>query len=207
MRSGKLTDAASDYIDKCYQVYQNSATNPLESMVVGRLVKRDGASKPINLSQIGHGIDNIERANFGRANNASVGSVLDTQDWTVAMNDAWLMGGIHACHDFYVASPRTAQNVLDPEFGLTVTGRELLGLTTFGYAIHPNTKLGEVYVAGGAAVYAAALPYADEQLISEIDLEPDGDTFYPESDPEDWEEVSREAHDGFTVVRSRRIPR
>lgn len=146
MRSGKLTDAASDYIDKCYQVYQNSATNHLDALVVGRLVKKDGASKPVNLSQIGHGIDDIERANFGRANNSSVGSVLDTQDWTVAMNDSWLMGGIHACHDFYVASPRTAQNVLDPQFGVTVTGRELLGLTTFGYTIHPNTRLGEVYV-------------------------------------------------------------
>jgi dihydrofolate reductase len=62
----------------------------------------------------------------------------------------------------------------------------------------------DVYVAGGAAVYAAALPYADEQLISEIDLEPEGDTFYPDVDREDWHEVSREPHDGFTVVRWRR---
>ena len=39
-----------------------------------------------------------------------------------------------------------------------------------------------LYVAGGAEVYAAALPYADEQLISEVDLEPEGDTFYPAFD-------------------------
>ena len=38
-----------------------------------------------------------------------------------------------------------------------------------------------MFVAGGAAVYAAALPYADEQLISEVDLAPEGDTFYPAS--------------------------
>jgi dihydrofolate reductase len=60
---------------------------------------------------------------------------------------------------------------------------------------------GDVYVAGGAAVYEAALPYADEQLLSEIDLEPEGDTFYPEFDRDEWREVSREQHEGFAVVR------
>lgn len=60
---------------------------------------------------------------------------------------------------------------------------------------------GDVYVAGGAAVYAAALTYADEMLLSEVDLEPDGDTFYPAFDPQEWPEVSRDSHEGFDVVR------
>ena len=60
---------------------------------------------------------------------------------------------------------------------------------------------GDVFVAGGAAVYAAALPYADEQLISEIDLAPAGDAFYPAFDDAEWRETSREAHEGFEVVR------
>jgi dihydrofolate reductase len=64
---------------------------------------------------------------------------------------------------------------------------------------------GDVYVAGGATVYAQALPYADEQVISEVDLEPEGDTFYPEFDRDQWEQVGREQHDGFTVVRWRRV--
>jgi dihydrofolate reductase len=60
---------------------------------------------------------------------------------------------------------------------------------------------GDVYVAGGAAVYADALPYADEQLITEVDLEPDGDTFYPAYDPREWVETSREPYAGFELVR------
>ena len=64
---------------------------------------------------------------------------------------------------------------------------------------------GDVYVAGGAAVYAAALPHADEQLLSEVDLEPEGDTFYPEFDETEWPEVSREHRDGFDVVRRVRV--
>jgi dihydrofolate reductase len=66
---------------------------------------------------------------------------------------------------------------------------------------------GNVYVAGGATVYAAALPYADEQVLSEVDLEPDGDTFYPALDAEEWPEVSRQHHEGFDVVRRVRKPR
>ena len=63
---------------------------------------------------------------------------------------------------------------------------------------------GDVYVAGGATVYAAAMPYADEQVLSEIDLAPEGDTFYPDFDRSEWVEVAREPHVGFTVVLLRR---
>ena len=66
------------------------------------------------------------------------------------------------------------------------------------------TADGDVYVAGGATVYEQALPYAHEQLISEVDLEPDGDTFYPEFDRSEWELVGREPHDGFTVATWRK---
>ncbi len=64
---------------------------------------------------------------------------------------------------------------------------------------------GDVWVAGGATVYEAALPYAEAQLLSEIDLEPEGDTFYPSYVAEEWSEVSREHHEGFDVVRLERV--
>ncbi len=66
---------------------------------------------------------------------------------------------------------------------------------------------GEVFVAGGATIYEAALPYADVQLLSEVDLEPDGDTFYPPVDTAVWSEVSREPREGFTIVRWERLAR
>ncbi len=52
----------------------------------------------------------------------------------------------------------------------------------------------QVYVVGGAQVYAESLPHSDELLITEVDAEPDGDTFFPEVDWSEWLEVSREAH-------------
>ena len=51
-----------------------------------------------------------------------------------------------------------------------------------------------VFVIGGAEIYAAALPYADELLLTEIEEAVAGDTFFPEWDREAYAEVSREAH-------------
>jgi len=59
---------------------------------------------------------------------------------------------------------------------------------------------GEVMVVGGAQVYAAALPMATEQIISEIPLEPEGDVRYPDFDRSKWIETVREQHDGFERV-------
>lgn len=64
---------------------------------------------------------------------------------------------------------------------------------------------GHAVVAGGAQVYAEALPLADEQVISEVHAEPAGDTYYPDFDRSAWREVSREPYDGFDVVRWVRV--
>ncbi len=60
---------------------------------------------------------------------------------------------------------------------------------------------GDVMVGGGAGVYAAALPYADEQVLSEVPLSPEGDTHYPDFDRTEWTETTRDERDGFTIVR------
>jgi dihydrofolate reductase len=59
---------------------------------------------------------------------------------------------------------------------------------------------GDVFVAGGAQVYAAALPLADAQVLSEVHLSPEGDTFYPDVDLEAWQEVDRVRGEEFDVV-------
>lgn len=63
----------------------------------------------------------------------------------------------------------------------------------------------QVMIGGGAAVYDAALPYADEQVLSEIPLSPDGDTHYPEFSRKRWREVRREPREGFTIVWWERV--
>ena len=63
---------------------------------------------------------------------------------------------------------------------------------------------GEAMVAGGAQVYAEALPWADEQVLTEVHLTPEGDTTYPEFDRSEWVEVERERHATHDIVRWRR---
>ena len=49
-----------------------------------------------------------------------------------------------------------------------------------------------VFVIGGGAIFAEALPHADELDLTEIDLDVDGDTCFPDWDRDAFEQVSRE---------------
>ena len=64
---------------------------------------------------------------------------------------------------------------------------------------------GEVMIGGGAAVYEAAMPYADRQIISEVHQTPEGDTFYPAFDRGRWRETRREPRAGFDIVWWERV--
>lgn len=53
---------------------------------------------------------------------------------------------------------------------------------------------GVVMVGGGSRIYADALPHATGQILTFVHLEPEGDTYYPDYDPDDWHETAREEH-------------
>jgi dihydrofolate reductase len=68
---------------------------------------------------------------------------------------------------------------------------------------------GRVFVIGGAEIYRAALPYADELVLTEVELDVAGDALFPEWPREEFAEAAREAHvaaDGtpFAFVTYRR---
>lgn len=64
-----------------------------------------------------------------------------------------------------------------------------------GAAIDP-----EVFVVGGAEVYAAALPLAHRLELTLVDAEPDGDTVFPEVDWHEWRELRREEAEGVAYA-------
>jgi dihydrofolate reductase len=59
---------------------------------------------------------------------------------------------------------------------------------------------GDVMVAGGAQVYALALPHATHQVITEVHAGPQGDTFYPAWDRSEWVETRRERGEAADYV-------
>lgn len=63
----------------------------------------------------------------------------------------------------------------------------------------------EVFAAGGAQIYELALPFAQRLVITEVDAEPEGDTWFPSWARADWVEVSREAYDGWSRVVHERV--
>ena len=79
------------------------------------------------------------------------------------------------------------------------------GVRTFGAvdsAIDAALDTGKpVWIFGGGEIYRQAWPRATALEITQVDAAPDGDTYFPEIDPEQWEETSREARDGFAWVR------
>ncbi|MFI3294861.1 MAG: dihydrofolate reductase [Rikenellaceae bacterium] len=56
------------------------------------------------------------------------------------------------------------------------------------------------FIIGGGEIYRQAMPLVDRLYITEVGLEVEGDTCFPEVSLLDWAEVSREAHDGFSFV-------
>lgn len=60
------------------------------------------------------------------------------------------------------------------------------------------------FITGGATVYEQFLPHADEMLLTEIHEEYDGDTYFPEWNPEEWTEVERDERGEFDFARYER---
>jgi len=57
-----------------------------------------------------------------------------------------------------------------------------------------------VFVIGGAEIYEAALPHAAELLLTEVDLDAEGDTFFPPWDRAAFDEAAREPHESETGI-------
>ncbi len=58
----------------------------------------------------------------------------------------------------------------------------------------------EVWVIGGASIYKQTIPYADQLYITQVELEPVGDTYFPEVDEKIWYKENEEVHPGFSFV-------
>lgn len=59
-----------------------------------------------------------------------------------------------------------------------------------------NRPTENIYLSGGAGIYKEGLPLADKLFITEVDLEIDGDTVFPEFDKSLYERTIDEEIDG-----------
>lgn len=107
---------------------------------------------------------------MGRKTFESIGGPLDGRDMiVVTRNSAFEASGVH------------------------IVGSLEAGVET-GKRFAKDRGVDEVMVIGGGEIYRAALAFADRIYLSEIHTRPDGDTTFPDLDPQIWQETSREAH-------------
>lgn len=52
----------------------------------------------------------------------------------------------------------------------------------------------EAFIIGGGEIYRQSMKYCDRIYLTEIDIEPEGDVFFPEMDAAEWALSSSEAH-------------
>ena len=57
----------------------------------------------------------------------------------------------------------------------------------------------ELVVIGGSQIYKTALPYVDKMVISLMEGDYEGDTYFPEFDENDFTVENKEKKEGFTV--------
>ena len=76
-----------------------------------------------------------------------------------------------------------------------------------GQELAKRLQAPEIMVAGGGELYALLLDQCAALHITEVDLAPEGDAFFPAIDPSRWREAGRVAHDpgpgdeaGFSFV-------
>lgn len=109
----------------------------------------------------------------------------------------------------YRPLPGRRNLVLTRHIGWHAEGAEAMG--SLDAAIAAAGDVPQVYVIGGAQVYAQALPIADELVLTEIERDVDGDVHFPPWPREHFTELRRERHQaappndfGFAFVTYRR---
>lgn len=73
-----------------------------------------------------------------------------------------------------------------------VEGADIFHDITSALAHYKNH--GDICVIGGSEIYAQTLPYADRLELTYINASMEGDSFFPDFDTTQFNEISREAH-------------
>ena len=102
-----------------------------------------------------------------------------------------------------VAGPADAA-VAEPDEATRPNFTRVIWVTSLEESLAAADPSRPAYVAGGAEIYRLAWERLTRLDLTEVDLEPEGDALFPEVDPIDWVEVSRDQREGFAFVEYRR---
>lgn len=90
------------------------------------------------------------------------------------------------------ALPGRQNIVLTRQIGAAINGCDTAHSLDEAYTLAEAAQ--EVFVIGGGNVFAEALPHVDRLYVTEIDASFEGDAFFPEINPDEWQVTQREVH-------------
>jgi dihydrofolate reductase len=88
--------------------------------------------------------------------------------------------------------PGRVNIVVTRQAGYAAAGAVVARDLDHALAVAAEVGTDEICVIGGGEVFRELMPKADRLYLSEIDLDPAGDTFLPPVNPGEWQETSRE---------------
>ena len=87
----------------------------------------------------------------------------------------------------------------------TIENPSVTVANSLGEAINAAGDVEEIMIIGGAAIYKQALPYAHKLYLSCIHQDYEGDTYFPDYNPEDWTLNTTSQHPSFTAYQYERL--
>ena len=90
------------------------------------------------------------------------------------------------------ALPRRLNIVLSGSLAEVPHGVVLVSSLADGISAARAAGVEELFIGGGGKVYEAAAPGADRMVLTRVDVEIEGDAFFPDLDMSPWREISRQ---------------
>ncbi len=98
--------------------------------------------------------------------------------------------------------PKRRNIVISRQPDYIAPGAEVTG--SLEIALNSASTAERVFIIGGEQIYRQATPLADRLEITEVDLAPEGDAWFPEIAAVDWEKQPISAGDGYRFITCRR---
>lgn len=88
--------------------------------------------------------------------------------------------------------PNRKNIVISRQRDLSIPGVKVMD--SLAAAIAYCEPAAEIFIIGGAQIYAAALSQTDKLELTVVEGEFEGDAFFPDLDPNEWKEISRRTY-------------
>lgn len=102
--------------------------------------------------------------------------------------------GRNSFHSIGKPLPKRTNVVITRDRFFTATGVLVAHSVEEALGIAYDNGENEAFIIGGGAIYRESMDLWDKLYLTEVDMMPEGDVFFPEIDPAEWREVWREAH-------------